>query len=38
MTDARFSYAQIGHRDKVKELETQGHLNEDRNHCRGGRE
>lgn len=37
MTDARFSYAQIGYRDKEKELETQGHLNEDRDHCRGGR-
>lgn len=37
MTDARFSFALIGYRDKEKELETQGHLNEDEDHCSGGR-
>lgn len=37
MTDARSSCALIGYRDKEKELETQGHLHENRDLCRGGR-
>lgn len=36
MPDARFSDAQIGYRDKEKELESQGHLHEDRDHCKAG--